>query len=89
MPTPVLMYSRGWCGFCAAARELLAAKRVTLDEVDLDEHPEREAEMIERSGRTSVPQIFVGPTHVGGFTDLAALDRAGRLDPLLAGNPSS
>ncbi|MEO8223944.1 MAG: glutaredoxin 3 [Gammaproteobacteria bacterium] len=79
----VEMYSNSWCPYCAAARELLAAKRVSVTEIDIERHPERRAEMIGRSGRTTVPQIFVGATHVGGYDDLAALERSGKLDPLL------
>jgi glutaredoxin 3 len=82
---PVVMYANGWCPYCSAARSLLTAKGVTFAEVDTDADPARRTEMIARSGRRTVPQIFVGDHHVGGYDDLAALDRAGRLDPLLAG----
>ncbi len=81
----VVMYSNSWCPYCAAARELLRTKAVTVAEIDIEQHPERRAEMLERSGRYTVPQIFVGTTHVGGYDDLASLERSGTLDPLLAG----
>jgi glutaredoxin 3 len=80
------MYANSWCPYCAAARELLGRKQVRITEINIEEFPERRAEMIARSGRRTVPQIFIGTTHVGGFDDLAALDRAGRLDPLLRAN---
>lgn len=81
----VLMYSARVCGYCLMAERLLTAKGVTdIDKVLVDVVPERRAEMIERSGRTTVPQIFIGDTHVGGYSDLATLDRQGRLDELLA-----
>ncbi len=79
------MYSARLCGYCQMAERLLAAKGVTeIDKVMVDAAPERRAEMVARSGRTSVPQIFIGDTHVGGYSDLAALDRQGQLDELLA-----
>jgi glutaredoxin 3 len=81
------MYSNSWCPYCAAARELLGRKQVRVTEINIEEFPERRAEMIARSGRRTVPQIFIGATHVGGYDDLAALDRAGQLDPLLRANP--
>ncbi len=81
----VLMYSARLCGYCQMAERLLIAKGVTdIDKVLVDVSPGRRTEMIERSGRTSVPQIFIGDTHVGGYSDLAILDREGHLDELLA-----
>lgn len=80
----VLMYSTSWCGFCERARGLLRRKGVEFREVRLDETPdEREAMMSRSGGRRSVPQIFIGDHHVGGYDELAALDRAGELDQLL------
>jgi glutaredoxin 3 len=80
----VLMYTTRVCPFCLMAKRLLAAKGVTPEEVRVDEDPALRDEMVTRSGgRRTVPQIFVGETHVGGFEDLAALERAGKLDPLL------
>lgn len=80
----VVMYHRAWCPYCSAARSLLRTKGVAIEEIDIGAARERRAEMIARSGRTTVPQIFIGDTHVGGYDDLAALERAGRLDALLA-----
>ena len=79
------MYSARLCGYCQMAERLLTARGVTeIDKVMVDTAPERRAEMIARSGRTSVPQIFIGDTYVGGYSELAALDRQGQLDALLA-----
>ena len=86
MPAPVLMYRTEHCPYCHRAEALLRARGVAEIEtilVDLD--PARRDEMIERTGRRTVPQIFIGATHVGGFDDLSALDREGRLASLLAG----
>ena len=80
----VTMYATGWCPYCARARQLLARKGAAVEEIDIDARPEQRAVMVERSGRTSVPQIFIGDRHVGGCDDLHALDAAGGLDPLLA-----
>lgn len=80
----VLMYANGWCPYCAAARSLLGRKGAVITEIDVDAEPARRIEMVERTGRRTVPQIFIGQRHVGGYDDLAALDRAGDLDPLLA-----
>ena len=77
------MYSTGFCPYCVRARMLLARKGVTYTDVRVDLEPALRAEMIERSGRTSVPQIFIGDFHVGGCDDLYALENQGRLDPLL------
>ncbi|KPQ06893.1 MAG: glutaredoxin 3 GrxC [Rhodobacteraceae bacterium HLUCCA12] len=82
----VEIYTSPSCGFCHAAKRLLNSKQVEFTEIDIRAHPERKPEMINRAGgRMTVPQIFVGDTHVGGCDDLFALDRSGRLDPLLAG----
>ncbi len=81
---PVTIYTTPTCGYCAAAKALLRQKGVAFTEIDATD-PARRAEAMSRSGRRTVPQIWVGETHVGGFDDLSALDRAGRLDPLLAG----
>lgn len=81
---PVVIYTRGWCGYCSAAKALLAKKGVSFDEIDIEAVPGARAEMLDRAtGRTSVPQIFIGETHVGGFDDLSALERRGQLDALL------
>jgi glutaredoxin 3 len=80
----VLMYTTAVCPFCRMAERLLESKGVTaIDKVRVDLEPERRREMMEKTGRRTVPQIYIGATHVGGFDDLAALDEAGRLDSLL------
>jgi glutaredoxin 3 len=81
----VVVYLTGSCPYCHMAERLLAAKGVeAIEKVRVDLEPERRSEMMERTGRRTVPQIYIGETHVGGYEDLAALDRAGRLDALLA-----
>lgn len=80
------MYSTGACPYCQRAEMLLKSRGVTaIDKIRVDLEPERRSEMMARTGRRTVPQIYIGEVHVGGFDDLAALDRAGRLEPLLAG----
>ena len=79
----VTMYATGWCGYCARARALLESKHVTFEEIDVDAQPGAREEMMKRSGRSTVPQIFIGETHVGGSDDLHALEASGGLDPLL------
>ncbi|OPX54550.1 glutaredoxin 3 [Oceanospirillum multiglobuliferum] len=81
----VTIYSKSWCPFCVRAKSLLQAKKVAFQEIDVEKEPTRLAEMIQQSGRRTVPQIWVGDTHVGGCDDLFALESAGRLDSLLAG----
>ena len=83
MAAAVTMYATAWCPYCARARALLDRKGVAWNEIDVDDAPRR-TEMIERSGRRTVPQIFIGDRHVGGCDDLYALDAAGQLDALLA-----
>jgi glutaredoxin 3 len=83
MTAKVLMYSSRVCPYCRMAERLLEQKGVQAEKVMVDQDPARREEMIRRAGRTSVPQIFIGETHVGGYTDLADLERAGRLDALL------
>lgn len=80
----IVMYLRAWCPYCASARELLASKHASVQEIDIEAQPEQRAEMIRRSGRRTVPQIFIGERHIGGSDELHALDAAGGLDPLLA-----
>lgn len=77
------MYTRALCGYCSAARALLKEKGVTYEEIDVTMSPARRKEMQARSGRTTVPQIFIGDRHIGGYDDMAALDQAGELDTLL------
>jgi glutaredoxin 3 len=78
------MYCTAMCSYCRRAERLFSAKGVVdIERIRVDLQPERRREMMERSGRRTVPQIWIGDRHVGGYEDLAALDRAGRLDPLL------
>ena len=79
----VTMYTGGFCPYCARARALLKAKGVEWQEIDIEADSAKRAEMMMRSGRRSVPQIFIGEHHVGGSEELKDLDRAGGLDPLL------
>ena len=79
----VIMYTTAMCPYCQMAERLLLAKGVVIEKVRVDLEPARRVEMMEKTGRRTVPQIYVGDTHVGGYDDLAALDRAGKLDPLL------
>ncbi len=79
----IVIYTRDSCPYCAMAKRLLHSKGVEWTEIDIEAEPGRREEMIERSGRMTVPQIFVGETHVGGFDELSALESAGKLDPLL------
>jgi glutaredoxin 3 len=81
----VTMYTAAYCGYCRRAERLLAGKGVeAIDKIHVDELPDARASMIERTGRRTVPQIYIGTFHVGGYDELAALERAGRLDALLA-----
>ncbi len=79
----VTLYTTGHCPYCVNAKSLLTRKGVAFEEVDVGHSPQRLAEMLQRSKRRSVPQIFIGQRHVGGFDDLAALERGGKLDALL------
>ena len=80
----VEIYTMAWCGYCQRAKALLARKGVVYDEYDIETKAGLRAEMIERSGRNTAPQIFIDGKAIGGCDDLYALDSAGRLDPLLA-----
>jgi glutaredoxin 3 len=80
------MYSTSYCGYCVRARSLLERKGVAIHEIKVDEDTREREIMMKRSGRRTVPQIFIGERHVGGYDDLAALDRSGELDQLLAHN---
>ncbi|WP_017937553.1 glutaredoxin 3 [Zestomonas thermotolerans] len=79
----VVIYSSDWCPYCIRAKQLLSSKGVEFTEIRVDGQPQVRAEMAAKAGRTSVPQIWIGATHVGGCDDLYALERAGRLDALL------
>jgi len=88
MPAQIRMYATRTCPYCIRAEALLNQKGATnIDKILVDMQPERRAEMIEASGRRTVPQIFIDGVHVGGCDDLYALEHAGRLDPLLSGRP--
>jgi glutaredoxin 3 len=80
------MYSTGVCPYCVMAERLLTAKGIAnIEKIRVDLDPQQRVEMMQKTGRRTVPQIYIGDTHVGGFDDLNALDRAGKLDPLLQG----
>jgi len=84
MSTPaVVMYTTSWCPYCERARKLLARKNVAFSEIDVESSPAKRSEMQQKSGRRTVPQIFIGDTHVGGSDDLHDLEDAGKLDALL------
>jgi len=83
----VVMYATGWCPYCQRARALLQSKGVAFTEIDVEAVPGARDEMRARTGRTSVPQIFIGERHIGGFDDTKALDDQGGLDPLLTELP--
>jgi len=86
MTARVLMYTTAVCPYCVRAKQLLSARGVTgIEEVRIDLDPARREEMMQKTQRRTVPQIYIGDTHVGGCDDLVALDRAGGLLPLLAG----
>lgn len=83
----VVMYVSGFCPYCTMAEKLLRARGVEeIEKIRVDLQPELRVEMMQRTGRRTVPQIYIGETHVGGYDDLAMLDRQGELSVLLAGN---
>ncbi len=81
----VTVYVAGWCPYCQRAKGLLTQKNIVFNEIDIDDDAKLREEMIARSGRRTVPQIFVGDKHVGGCDDLFALDGSGELDRLIQG----
>jgi glutaredoxin 3 len=86
MTAVVTMYSTGVCPYCVMAERLLKAKGIdTIEKIRIDLEPQQRLDMMEKTGRRTVPQIYIGDTHVGGFDDLTALDRSGKLDALLQG----
>ncbi|HEV2611144.1 glutaredoxin 3 [Noviherbaspirillum sp.] len=86
MTARVLMYSTGVCPYCVMAERLLTSKGVeNIEKIRVDLEPQQRMEMMQKTGRRTVPQIYIGDTHVGGFDDLSALDRNGQLEPLLKG----
>lgn len=79
----ILVYTTGWCPFCMRAKALLERKGLQYREINVEDDPDLRAEMTQRTGRRTVPQIFIGETHVGGFEELSALERAGGLAPIV------
>jgi glutaredoxin 3 len=88
MPT-VQMYATALCPYCVRARRLLKRKGIEFEEIRVDKDQDQMRTMIQRSQRTTVPQVFIGDQHIGGYDDMAALDQAGKLDPLLGDGLSS
>jgi len=84
----ITVYTSAFCPYCNWAKKLLNAKKVGYREIRIDKEPSEAQVMVKRAGRTSVPQIFIGDFHVGGYDDLAAMDRSGKLDPMLGGAAS-
>ncbi|MGH8286707.1 MAG: glutaredoxin 3 [Steroidobacteraceae bacterium] len=83
----VVMYATMWCGYCERARRLFTEKGIECEEIDVEGSADARREMTMRSGQRSVPQIFIGDAHVGGWDDLAALDASGKLDAMLNASP--
>jgi len=81
---PITLYVTGWCPYCQRAKALLDSKQLVFNEIDVDEDPKLRQEMTARSGRRTVPQIFIGERHVGGCDDLMALESRGELDQLVS-----
>ena len=81
---PITLYVTGWCPYCQRAKALLDSKQLAFNEIDVDEDPKLRQEMTARSGRRTVPQIFIGERHVGGCDDLYALESKGELDQLVS-----
>jgi glutaredoxin 3 len=82
---PVTLYISDWCPYCQRAKSLLMQKNVVFSEINVEDDAKSREEMIARSNRSTVPQIFIGDKHVGGCDDLYALDRSGELDRLIQG----
>ena len=86
MSTPeITIYSGHRCAYCSAAKKMLDSKGIEYNEINIHEDPTKAEEMVERTKRQTVPQIFIGDTHIGGFDDMAALNSEGKLDDLLQG----
>ncbi len=81
---PITLYVTGWCPYCQRAKALLDSKQLVFSEIDVDQDPKLRQEMTARSGRRTVPQIFIGERHVGGCDDLYALEGSGELDQLVS-----
>jgi len=84
-PSPITLYTSAMCGYCVAAKNFLKSRGLSWNEVRIDLDPGERERMVAKARRTSVPQIFIGDTHVGGYDDMMALHRAGKLQPLLSG----
>lgn len=84
----VIMYTTAYCPYCMRAEQLLTSKGVAIEKIRVDLDPELRMAMMERTGRRTVPQIYIDEQHIGGFDDLRALDLQGGLDPLLFKNPA-
>ncbi len=90
MSAHVRMYTTAWCPYCQRAEQLLKARGVAeIEKIRIDEAPGVREEMMQRTGRRTVPQIYIGEQHVGGYDDIAALDRAGKLQPMLQDSPAA
>ena len=85
----VTMYCTDWCPYCIRAEKLLASKGAIIIKINLDDQPDRRAEMVERTGRKTVPQIYIGDRHVGGHDEIVSLDKNGDLDVFLRNGSSS
>jgi glutaredoxin 3 len=85
----IVMYAKSWCPYCRMAKRLLEAKGQHWQEIEVEDEPERRREMVERSGRMTVPQIWIDERHIGGFDELSRLDASGELDRLLAQRASA
>ena len=83
---PITLYTTAWCGYCQRARQLLDAKKLQYTEIDVEESPQRREEMVSRSQRHTVPQIFIGTRHIGGCDELFALERSGDLEQITQGD---
>lgn len=88
MPADVVVYTTNYCPYCVRAKALLTQKKAAFREVNVEDRQDLRDWLVERSGQRTVPQVFVNGRSLGGFTDIAALDRKGELDQLLAGSPS-
>jgi glutaredoxin 3 len=90
MISPVRMYTTAYCPYCQRAEQLLKARGVAdIEKIRVDLEPELRTQMMQKTGRRTVPQIYIGEHHVGGFDDLAVLDREGRLEPMLRGTAAA
>jgi glutaredoxin 3 len=84
----VIIYTTEYCGFCTRAKRLLAEKQVKYTEIDVGDRPDLRTWLVKASGQRTVPQIFINGKSIGGFSDMSALDSAGKLDPLLSAAPA-